>query len=98
MTVRCENKCRPVKGAQVPAELAFTTRMCVPLSKRTKTAGVAHASGFGLPLNHGMVRQIKWWESLYEFLVVQLKHVDNNYNVDPVSALLWLELTQAALA
>ena len=27
-----------------------------------------------------------------------LKHVDNNYNVDPVSALLWLELTQAALA
>lgn len=45
-----------------------------------------------------MVRQIKWWESLYEFLVVQLKHVDNNYNVDPVSALLWLELTQAALA
>ena len=46
----------------------------------------------------GMVRQIKWWESLYEFLVVQLRHVDNNYNVDPVSALLWLELTQAALA
>lgn len=44
VTVGYENKCRPVKGAQVPAELAFTTRMCVPLSKRTKTAGVLHVS------------------------------------------------------